>query len=155
MIIGDVNNPLLAGVPSGLQKAISLALDHDLSSLSPGSVELQGDNVFMNVMQFMTELPADKKAELHTKFIDIQILLAGEEQIFFGVAGSAMQCEEMHVEEDYQLCNAIDGEQSVILRPGMFAIFMPGEPHKPGCVITEPAEIKKVVIKVSANLLSA
>jgi YhcH/YjgK/YiaL family protein len=36
----------------------------------------------MNVMQFMTELPADKKAELHTKFIDIQILLAGEEQIF-------------------------------------------------------------------------
>jgi beta-galactosidase beta subunit len=34
--------------------------------LSPGSVELQGDNVFMNVMQFMTELPADKKAELHT-----------------------------------------------------------------------------------------
>jgi beta-galactosidase beta subunit len=32
-------------------------------------------------MQFMTELPADKKAELHTKFIDIQILLAGEEQI--------------------------------------------------------------------------
>ncbi|MFP8215703.1 YhcH/YjgK/YiaL family protein, partial [Klebsiella quasipneumoniae] len=54
----------------------------------------------------------------------------------------------------YQLCNAIDGEQSVILTPGMFAIFIPGEPHKPGCVITEPAEIKKVVIKVSANLLS-
>ena len=35
MIIGDVNNPLLAGVSSGLQKAISLALDHDLLSLSP------------------------------------------------------------------------------------------------------------------------
>lgn len=95
MIIGDVNNPLLAGVSSGLQQAISLALDHDLLSLSPGSVELQGDNVFMNVMQFMTELPADKKAELHTKFIDIQILLAGEEQIFFGVATpqcSARRC---------------------------------------------------------------
>jgi YhcH/YjgK/YiaL family protein len=38
----------------------------------------------------------------------------------------------MHVEDDYQLCAAIDGEQVVTLTPGMFAIFMPGEPHKPG-----------------------
>lgn len=155
MIFGNLVNPLQAGVPSALQKAISLAREHDLSALSPGSYELQGNNIFMNVMQFATGLPEVKKAELHTQFIDIQILLAGAERIFYGVSGSAMQCEEMHVEEDYQLCNAIDGEQSVILTPGLFAIFMPGEPHKPGCVITEPAEIKKVVIKVRSDLLSA
>lgn len=65
-----------------------------------------------------------------------------------------MQCEEMHVEEDYQLCNAIDGEQSVILTPCMFAIFMPGEPHKP-MRNNRARRDKKVVIKVSANLLSA
>ncbi len=41
MIIGDVNNPLLAGVSSGLQRRYP-RLDHDLLSLSPGSVELQG-----------------------------------------------------------------------------------------------------------------
>ncbi|WP_139540708.1 N-acetylneuraminate anomerase [Klebsiella spallanzanii] len=155
MILGDSHNPSLAGVPPVLQKAISLALEHDLLSLAPGSYELQGDNVFMNVMQFVTGLPEDKKAELHAQFIDVQILLAGEERIFYGVADSARQCEEMHVEEDYQLCNAITGEQSIILKPGMFAVFMPGVPHKPGCVVTKPAEIKKVVIKVRADLLSA
>ena len=36
-----------------------------------------------------------------------------------------------------------------------FVIFMPGEPHKPGCVVQAPMDIKKVVIKVRASLLQA
>jgi YhcH/YjgK/YiaL family protein len=66
---------------------------------------------------------------------------------------SARQCEEMHVEDDYQLCSQIADEQSIVLKPGRFVIFMPGEPHKPGCVVEEPVEIKKAVIKVRASLL--
>ncbi|MBE1246635.1 YhcH/YjgK/YiaL family protein, partial [Salmonella enterica] len=42
----------------------------------------------------------------------------------------------------------------IILKPGMFAVFMPGEPHKPGCVVGEPSEIKKVVVKVKADLMA-
>jgi len=42
----------------------------------------------------------------------------------------------------------------VTLRPGMFAVFMPGEPHKPGCVVGEAGEIKKVVVKVRADALT-
>ncbi|TNA16341.1 YhcH/YjgK/YiaL family protein, partial [Klebsiella pneumoniae] len=37
---------------------------------------------------------------------------------------------------------------------GMFAVFMPGEPHKPGFVVGEPGEIKKVVVKVKADLMA-
>ncbi|MBA7930443.1 YhcH/YjgK/YiaL family protein [Klebsiella sp. RHBSTW-00215] len=152
MIFGDINNPSQAGISAMLQQAITLAQAHDLQSIAPGSYELQGDDIFMNVMQFASGLPEEKQAELHVQFIDIQILLAGEERIFYGVAGCARQGEEMHVEEDYQLCGEMAGEQSVTLRPGMFAVFMPGEPHKPGCAVTEPADIKKVVIKVRADL---
>ncbi|KSB86227.1 hypothetical protein LFZ31_19930, partial [Salmonella enterica subsp. enterica serovar Newport str. S09097] len=32
---------------------------------------------------------------------------------------------------------------------------MPGEPHKPGCAVGEPDDIKKVVVKVRASLLAA
>ena len=38
----------------------------------------------MNVMQFATQEPKQKKAELHAQYIDIQLLLAGEERIFWG-----------------------------------------------------------------------
>jgi YhcH/YjgK/YiaL family protein len=109
----------------------------------------------MNVMQFATQSPEQKKAELHQQYIDIQVLLSGEERILFGLTDSARQCEEMHAEDDYQLCNHIADEQALTLKPGRFAIFMPGEPHKPGCAVGETGEIKKVVIKVRASLLHA
>ncbi len=47
-----------------------------------------------------------------------------------------------------------ENEQAIILKPGMFAVFMPREPHKPGCVVGEPGEIKKVVVKVKADLMA-
>lgn len=77
----------------------------------------------MNVMQFATQSPEHKKAELHQQYIDIQVLLSGEERILFGMADSARQCEEMHVEDDYQLCSQIADEQAMVLKPGRFVIL--------------------------------
>ncbi len=70
----------------------------------------------MNVMQFMTGLPADKRLN-YIRSLSISRYYWRAKSRFFRRSRSAMQCEEMHVEEDYQLCNAIDGEQSVILTP--------------------------------------
>ena len=142
-----------AGLHPVLQQALTLAVAANLQEKTPGRYELQGDNIFMNVMQFATQSPEQKKAELHREYIDIQVLLSGEERILFGMTDSARQCEEMHVEDDYQLCSQIADEQAIVLKPGRFAIFMPGEPHKPGCVVQAPMDIKKVVIKVRASLL--
>ncbi|MDK9584019.1 N-acetylneuraminate anomerase [Lelliottia wanjuensis] len=148
-----------ASVLSGLHPVLAEALTQAIAAWpqdkAPGRYELQGDDIFMNVMTFATQPPEQKKAELHEQYIDIQLLLAGEERILYGVAGSARQCEERHVEDDYQLCSAIDGMQRLDLKPGMYAVFMPGEPHKPGCAVKESEEIKKVVVKVRATLLDA
>ena len=142
-----------AGLHPVLQQALTLAVAANPQEKTPGRYELQGDNIFMNVMQFATQSPEQKKAELHREYIDIQVLLSGEERILFGMTDSARQCEEMHVEDDYQLCSQIADEQAMVLKPGRFVILMPGDPHKPGCVVQAPMDIKKVVIKVRASLL--
>ena len=154
MMMGEVQSLPSAGLHPALQDALTLALAARPQEKAPGRYELQGDNIFMNVMTFNTQSPVEKKAELHEQYIDIQLLLNGEERILFGMAGTARQCEEFHHEDDYQLCSAIENEQAIILKPGMFAVFTPGEPHKPGCVVGEPGEIKKVVVKVKADLMA-
>lgn len=154
MIMGEVQSLPSAGLHPALQDALTLALAARPQEKAPGRYELQGDNIFMNVMTFNTQSPVEKKVELHEQYIDIQLLLNGEERILFGTAGTARECEEFHHEDDYQLCSAIENEQAIILKPGMFAVFMPGEPHKPGCVVGEPDEIKKVVVKVKADLMA-
>ena len=155
MMTGELASLARSGLHPVLLNALMLAQDARVQEKPPGSYPLQGDAIFMNVMQFSTQPAEQKKAELHAQYIDIQLLLAGEERILYGAPGSALQCDEWHVEDDYQLCAVISGEQVVTLTAGMFAIFMPGEPHKPGCVVRAAQEIKKVVIKVSASLLTA
>ena len=154
MMSAELRSLPSAGLHPVLQQALTLAVAANLQEKTPGRYELQGDNIFMNVMQFATQSPEQKKAELHREYIDIQVLLSGEERILFGMTDSARQCEEMHVEDDYQLCSQIADEQAMVLKPGRFVIFMPGEPHKPGCVVQAPMDIKKVVIKVRASLLN-
>ncbi|MES3499624.1 N-acetylneuraminate anomerase [Citrobacter portucalensis] len=155
MISDALNSLPSAGLHPVLQQALTLAIAANPQEKTPGRYTLQGENIFMNVMQFTTQSPEQKKAELHQQYIDIQMLLSGEERILFGMSDSARQCEEMHIEDDYQLCSQIADEQAMVLKPGKFVIFMPGEPHKPGCVVQAPMDIKKVVIKVRASLLQA
>lgn len=153
MIIGDSRNPEKAGLPPALLAALKLALEANPQVCEPGSYVLQGEDIFMNVMQFMTQPAQAKRAELHAEYIDVQFLLAGEERIDFGLVNSARQCDEWHREEDYQLCDEIVGMQSITLQAGMFAVFFPGEPHKPGVQGEAPAEIKKAVVKVHRKRL--
>ncbi len=153
MIVGDINQLQAAGLPAAFCQAVDQALSAGIASLAPGSYPLQGERVFVNVMQFATQPPEEKRAELHRNYIDIQILLEGEERIYYGLAGSARACEAWHEQEDYQLCQQTESEQTLTLKPGMFAVFMPGEPHKPGCTVTQPGMIRKAVIKVHRSLL--
>ena len=155
MISGEFHHTESAGLPAVLVNAIRVALAHEPQHKEPGSYPLQGEKLFMNIMEFATSSPDEKKAEQHEAYVDIQLLLSGDEQIYYGFYGSARECEEQHVEEDYQLCNHIENQQVLTLRAGQFAVFMPNEPHKPGCIVTRPAAIKKVVIKVHRSLLVA
>lgn len=154
MILGDINRMQAAGLSAVFCQAIDQALSAGLAQLAPGSYPLQGEEMWVNVMQFATQRAEEKRAELHRAYIDIQILLEGEEHIYFGLAESARACDEWHEEEDYQLCDRIENQQSVTLKPGMFAIFMPGEPHKPGCFTTRPGTVKKAVIKLHHRALT-
>lgn len=137
-----------------LLEAVRLAVKAQPEQCEPGRYDLQGDDIYMNVMRFATQPAESKKAELHEKFIDIQILLEGEETIHYGVADSARECEIWHKEEDYRLCSTIADQQQVVLKPGMFVIFFPSEPHKPGVQGVKCTEVKKAVIKVNHMLLA-
>ncbi|AOV96790.1 hypothetical protein A9798_07345 [Edwardsiella hoshinae] len=155
MMLGDVQGLNEAGLHPQLHAALCRALAASPAEKAPGRYALDGDDIFMNVMQLTTQSPQAKAAELHADYIDIQLLLRGEERILYGCAGTARACEAWHEAEDYQLCQQIANQQCVTLQPGMFAIFMPGEPHKPGCWLGEAQDISKVVIKVRASLLAA
>ncbi|MBJ2118289.1 MULTISPECIES: N-acetylneuraminate anomerase [Proteus] len=156
MIFGHISD--LATMPEmnpALRHAMEKALALDPASLAPGSYKIDDETLFMNVMTFETQPREQKRAELHQRYIDIQILLSGEEIIDFGIQGSAQDVTPYNETDDYQLTDTIIGQQTLTLTPNMFAVFMPYEPHKPGISAEKSVNVlKKVVVKLDVTTLT-
>lgn len=153
MIAGHINQLKAAGLAAPLYDALCRALAENPLQKQPDNYTLDGERLFMNVMTLTTQPPQEKKAELHRAYIDIQLLLEGVETLYYGLPESAQGLEEWHPTQDYQLCQHIENQQTLTLQAGMFAIFMPGEPHIPGCHDTLRIPLKKVVIKLHRDAL--
>ena len=155
MIISSLTSP---NFKVGLPKAIAEVCDYlntlDLNGLENGRHDIN-DQIYMNVMEPETAESSRKKAELHHEYLDVQVLIRGTENIEVGANYPDLSKYESYNEaDDYQLCEDIDDKFTVTMKPKMFAVFYPYEPHKPCCVVNGKTEkIKKLVVKVPVKLI--
>lgn len=155
MIISNLTSP---NFKVGLPKVIAEVCDYlntlDLNALENGRHDIN-DQIYMNVMEPETAEPSSKKAELHHEYLDVQVLIRGTENIEVGANYPDLSKYESYNEaDDYQLCADIDDKFTVTMKPKMFAVFYPYEPHKPCCVVNGKTErIKKLVVKVPVKLI--
>ena len=117
-----------------------------------GKQEVDGLTLFCLVSEDLTEPVADRRGEFHEQYLDIQLLLRGEEWIGVGPHAYSRDGAD-HPHPDLWF---VDDEQTsyLALQPGDFAIFWPGELHRPLCTPQPPARVKKLVVKVHRDLLA-
>ena len=148
MIISSLTSP---NFKVGLPKVIAEVCDYlntlDLNALENGRHDIN-DQIYMNVMEPETAEPSSKKAELHHEYLDVQVLIRGTENIEVGANYPDLSKYESYNEaDDYQLCADIDDKFTVTMKPKMFAVFYPYEPHKPCCVVNGKTEKIKKTLK--------
>lgn len=156
MLFGDLTRDDYAlSLPPVLAQFCEKVKALDLVNLPLGQQELV-EGIKMNVMEFQTAAAETKKAELHREYIDIQVLISGEEGIEYSVTEpNQADYTEYDAKDDYQLTltSKIENSNFVTLRPKMFAIFLPNEPHKPGVSVSGDKMLKKLVVKVPVGML--
>lgn len=148
MLIGHLHQTNVA-----LPKAIETALQHlretDYSKIAPGKYPIDADRMFAIVQDPVTQDWATGKPEFHARHIDVQYLLAGEEVLGFLPANQSLTPTENFLEErDIAFVEPQANETRIVLTPGMYAVFFPGELHRPCRALDIPMQIKKVVIKI-------
>ncbi|PVZ87103.1 YhcH/YjgK/YiaL family protein [Serratia sp. S1B] len=154
MIYGSLCNPHFEQALSPvLASIIEKVRQYDFANLSLGRHEIDGDRVFMNVMELTTKPAESNRAEIHHKYLDIQILISGEERFDFGLPGCWDNSDPYNESKDLQMLDIARGQQTLNLTAGMFIIFFPQEAHKPGCQVVDAQNIKKAVVKVRYDLL--
>ncbi|NOU35442.1 MAG: YhcH/YjgK/YiaL family protein [Kiritimatiellaceae bacterium] len=116
---------------------------------------IQGDDLFAGVNSYSTKPRDIAKLETHRKYVDIQVLLSGEEIIEVFEKPGLVVSEPYNPEKDAEFYQVpAKPPVTVTLKPGHFAVFLPEDAHMP-CIMTgsSPQPVKKVVIKVAIDLL--
>ncbi len=134
------------GVNAHLDTAIDYILATDLHALPMGKTPIDGDLVYISVMEAQSSPSCGRSFEIHKNYMDIQIDLAGTEIIEIGDA-DAMTVLDYNGQTDFAsaACPALT---SCTMGEGNFIVCMPCEPHKPGVQAKEDTFLKKCVIKV-------
>ncbi|MDD1781501.1 YhcH/YjgK/YiaL family protein [Enterovibrio sp. ZSDZ35] len=156
MILGHITQPeTYAHLPEAFRRSLAFLAETDMVALPTGRHDIDGDNIYVNVMAFDTQPANEKLAEVHKEYIDIQFLISGAERIGFALANDRNPiAKEYDAESDFYLVESMEGESEIIMSPDMFAIFLTEQPHKPGCNVTTSTSIKKAVVKVHKSLLA-
>lgn len=158
MIFGKLDS--LSKDKSYLAKALVKGLDYlqqtDFSKVAVGKYEIEGSSIYALVQEYQTAPKAEKKAEAHGKYIDIQYIAQGKEVIGFAPFSPESEVKENLLDQkDAIYYNSVKGEMDLIMSDGMYAIFFPEEIHRPGCNYEGGGQVRKVVVKIAMSLLEA
>ena len=118
----------------------------------PGRYDLLPDGrVYVNVQTYAPHLYDEEKVEYHRDYIDIQLLLLGEENIIYTPLDGLEEVIPYSAEKDYGMDRMAEGKGICLkMNVGNFAVFFPGEGHEP-CVGDPETEVIKAVVKIRAN----
>lgn len=147
MILDSLKNAAqYYAVSPRLKKAFELIAATDWSKAEPGKHLLEGEDIFVNVVDRDLKEKKDAKLEVHNAYIDIQVLIEGAPESF----GWSERCNLKQPQADFNKENDIqffDDEPQTYytMMPGQFTILLPEDGHAP---MVGEGHIRKIIAKV-------
>ncbi|VYU11450.1 YhcH/YjgK/YiaL family protein [Metakosakonia massiliensis] len=154
MIYGHISQPNACRYPAAIESALKFLRTTDFSKLAPGVVEIEGRTIYAQVLDLTTRPREALRPEVHRRYLDIQFLSSGEEQI--GVAidtGNNKISEDLLEQRDIIFYHDCENESFIEMIPGSYAIFFPQDVHRPACNKHRETPIRKIVVKVAVSAI--
>jgi YhcH/YjgK/YiaL family protein len=139
------NARLYMGLGPFINRALAWVAATDLTKLPVGRQEIDGDNVFALVSEYKTKAMADGKWETHRRYLDLQCVLSGIEQIGYAPA-STLAGGDYTPDKDITFLTGTGN--FIVAEPGRFMLLWPDDAHMPGMAIGESVPVRKVVVKI-------
>ena len=119
-----------------------------------GIHELGQPNWFVNVHGYSTVTPEQCIWENHTRTVDIQYIIEGVEGIDFARVEVLGEKTLYKSETDTQKFSPGAFLSSrLVLHAGEFAVFFPGEAHRPKIAVDKTCTLRKLVVKIPMKLI--
>lgn len=146
MILDKLENAALYydSVP-GLEAFMKFYNENDLEELPACKICLDGQDLYMNILDFKGKEETAVKLEAHRDYLDIQVPLTGEETM-----GWKAQEDCQNVAQDYDEGKDVETYKDkatvrFVVPAGHFVVFFPSDAHQPG--IAPGKEYRKIIVK--------
>ncbi|MDY6596317.1 YhcH/YjgK/YiaL family protein, partial [Clostridioides difficile] len=122
------------------------AKDNSLIDYEKGTYTIDGDDIFVNIVEYKTCEKEDRFWEAHKKYIDVHLMLDGCERIDINFIENL----EQKIYEEKGDFLPLDGKNNgyMELRKGDFLVCYPEDAHMTGIKVLEKENIKKAIFKV-------
>jgi YhcH/YjgK/YiaL family protein len=129
-------------------KAFEYLKNTDLKSLENKRHDIDGDNIYAIVSEYLTKNIEDAKFEAHKKYVDIQYVISGSEQMSVTPATKLGEVLQPYDETKDLEFMTVSESTDYVATPERFFLFFPSDLHRPSVKIGENAQVKKIVVKV-------
>lgn len=129
----------------GFEAAFNFLKLDDLVIMDCKTYEIDGKNNYAMISNKPGKKREDAKLEAHRKYIDIQFLIEGSEEIGWKACDDCKEVSTEYNEEKDIEFFADEAQTYFTLTPHTFALFFPEDAHAP---MVADGDVHKVVIKV-------
>jgi len=118
------------------------------ADIAPGRYELDGDRLYVNVMDIQNHSRETSKLEAHKKYIDIQYIFSGDEEMGWKDVSLCSSVSTAYDDNaDYALYTDLPDSWFAV-PDGAFVIFFPEDAHAPSI---GSGMVRKAVVKVALD----
>lgn len=137
-----------AGLHPLFPRAIEFMRKSDLNALEPGRHHVVGEDLIAIVEQVNAKVREAARLECHRRYIDIQLVLDGDEEMGWRALKDCRQpVAEFNTEKDIQFFSD-KIEAWAKTKPKEFCIFFPQDAHAP---LVGSGKIRKIIFKVAVK----
>lgn len=114
-----------------------------------GRHEVDGDNVYINALEYDTHPIETAKMEDHSKYIDVMWMLSGDEKIGVCPVGEMTEVTMPYDPAgDAFLSEMVADSTYLRMKPNSVCIFFPEDGHAPGLDVAGTSCVRKLIAKV-------
>lgn len=152
MFTGNINNP---DFPKGTAwEEVQAWLRNTASHVTEDEHIIRDRDIYAVVQKTSCCSREQAIFESHKEYIDLHCCIEGEETIEWAPADSLRTKRDYDTQTDTALYGIERRGKTLTLTSGDYAVFFPGEAHMPKLCGLKTTDIRKVVVKINAKLLS-
>ena len=133
---------------SNISKITDFLQNDSLSSLPLGKHQIEGEHLFVVIDEYETVDSEQKNYEGHRQYIDLQLVIKGEEIIKHCPVRLLKSIQSYNAKRDVEFFSDQRHCLDLPMNKDHFAVFMPQDGHKPGCLTSSSSPVRKAVFKI-------